>query len=90
MALVGGMFLTTSMSKTEPAHLSRALSIMPALLYTFTGKYVDEFCAFSSGNTQAEHRAWLETALWEAERKRGNMEVREGLTALPRSNQPNE
>lgn len=64
--------------------------MMPALLYVFTGKYADEFYEFPSGNTQAEDSGWLETGLQEAERKRGNMEVREGLTDLPRSNQPNE
>jgi len=64
--------------------------MLPAFLYTFTGKYVDEFHEFSSGNTQAEHPGWLETALREAGRRRGNVEVREGLTALPRSNRPSE
>lgn len=51
---------------------------------------MDEFHEFSSGNTEAEDPGWLETAPQEAEKKRGNMEVRDGLTALPRSNQTNE
>lgn len=71
--------LLTLLQSCNPATIPSCL-----LLSTLTGEPEEEFCEFPCGNTQAGHPGWLETALWEAERKRGNAEVKEGINCPPK------